>query len=220
MEEWEDIQIYVPESTICSGCILVTTQKPGDETGWSEHNVKLCPFDTTLGSRLLLSSLKVEGSEEENKDLAVEITEIIWGLPLYLNQARGFINFSKSSLEEYLSLVQKTSSIPKNTTADKNLGYDKPPNEAFDITLTRLTVHTLDLLNILAFLNPEGVPEDMIFVEDQPDDELAFLDPYAKLEMIGDLAEYQLVKRETAAGDPCLSMHRSLQRALLDKLNR
>lgn len=189
VEQWEDIQKYVPESTVSSGCILITTQRPGDQIGWSENNVKLAPFESSLASELLLSSMKLNADKEYLQDLAVEITDIIGGLPLYLNQARGFMNSTKSpsknSLEEYLSLVQNTSTIPKNISVDRNLGYSEKPNAAFDLTLSRLTEHTRDLLNILAFLNPEAIPEDMIFVHSQSDDELQFLDPNDKYVMFG-----------------------------------
>ncbi|KIM98634.1 hypothetical protein OIDMADRAFT_56981 [Oidiodendron maius Zn] len=219
VETWDDIIVYWPSSTDSSSSIIITTQKPADVLPWSNNIVQLLPFDKPAGSSLLLTRFKGDESTEEEKDLASEITHIVGGLPLYLNQATGFMKISQCSLAEYLAMLQKSSSIPENSTADKNLGYDKPLNAAFDVALTKLSDNARNLLYILAFLNPEAVPESMIF-SDHSDNDLAFLRfDENKFSMVAQLRDSQLVRRETINGDVCLATHRSLQRAILHKLN-
>ncbi len=131
-------------------------------------------------------------------------------------------------------MLQKTSSILENPTADRNLGYDKPLNAAFDVALTKLSNNARSLLYILAFLNPEAVPASMVFSNHRAKD-LAFLKSdenkyesnssligmltLRRFSMVAQLRDSQLVTRDIVNGDFCLATHRSLQRAILNKLN-
>ncbi|KAG4415580.1 hypothetical protein IFR04_011300 [Cadophora malorum] len=222
VETWDDIELYCPRSTSSSSSIILTTQKPADIFTWfmwSSNNIHLEEFNGATGSSLLLSRIKHDDSSAEEVDTALDITNIIGGLPLYLNQATGFMKMSQCSLAEYLAMLQKNSSIPENRTADRNLGYDKPLNAAFDVAMTKLSDAARQLLYILAFLNPEGVPELMVF-STHTDDSLAFLRAdETKFDLVAQLRDSQLVRREKINGDDCLVTHRSLQRALLSKLN-
>lgn len=145
--------------------MIVTTQKPADVLSWSPNVVQLLPFDDVSGSSFLLSRFKGGNNTEDDREMAAEITHLIGGLPLYLNQATGFMRILQCSLAEYYEQLQRTSSIPEHQTTDRNLGYDKDWNAAFDLALKPLSRNALHLLYILSFLNPESVPESMIFSE-------------------------------------------------------
>lgn len=79
---------------------------------------------------------------------------------------------SKNMFEEYLILIQRTTSI-RPSGIDMHLGYDEAPTAAIDLAFERLDDWTRDLLYVLAFLHPGGVPGD-VFVPDQTDPQSSF----------------------------------------------
>ena len=127
--------------------------------------------------QLLLTDLNAGADEAHCKDLALEIVQIIGSLHLFLNQARAYMRrinvTSKNMFEENLALIQRTTSI-RPSSIDMHLGYGKAPTAAFDLAFERLDDRTRDLLYVLAFLHPEGVPEDVLFVPDQTDPQSSF----------------------------------------------
>lgn len=129
-----------------------------------------------LSPQLLLTDLDAGVDEVHCKDLALEIILVIDSLLRFFSPARAYMRCtnvtSKYMFEEYLTLIQRTTSI-RPSGIDMHLGYDEAPTAAFDLAFERLDDRTRDLLYVLAFLHPEGVPGD-VFVPDQTDPQSSF----------------------------------------------
>ncbi|KAL8874005.1 MAG: hypothetical protein Q9174_000601 [Haloplaca sp. 1 TL-2023] len=99
--------------------------------------------------------------------------------------------------------------------------YDKTPSTVFDLAFSRLSEDAKVLLYLLAFLNPDGVPETMLSIQG-PDEGLAVLDNSSRsrfFSAIANLRNSQLVKRENQMNENILTTHRSIQTAVLHQLD-
>lgn len=110
-----------------------------------------------LSPQLLLTDLDAGVDEVHCKDLALEIILVIDSLLRFFSPARAYMRCtnvtSKYMFEEYLTLIQRTTSI-RPSGIDMHLGYDEAPTAAFDLAFERLDDRTRDLLYVLTFLHP------------------------------------------------------------------
>ena len=148
----------------------MTTQKAG---GWADSKLLIEPFDPVVGSSLLLNQLGME-KDDSSKDLAEEISESVGGLPLWLNQVGGFIQLSKCSLAEYIISHHASNNLLGGENVGENWRYEKAVSTVFDRPVKELSKNAAGLLYMLAYLNPDGIFEDMLLSQ-HVSDELDFL---------------------------------------------
>jgi tetratricopeptide (TPR) repeat protein len=169
-----------------------------------------------LFSHLRRTSLSITNSE---KKVANNIVEELGCLPLAVAHIAGYIDQSQSSLEGFLKefYVRRHGSEIWNRPPSAATAYYMPGTlgTVWDIAIDSLQPPTRTLLDVLSFLNPDSIPE--ILFADLPPEKFY----YASFnQLVADLRRRHLVERISRDSVPSLSIHRSLQRNLLFKLDK
>ncbi|KAJ5756952.1 uncharacterized protein N7511_007134 [Penicillium nucicola] len=223
---------YLPCST--HGAVILTTQS-SDFQQMTTSSIHVQGFvNKKEGAAMFKHYL---ANKQPEPELTETISELVGGLPLALAHIAGFVNQTNCSLTEFLKAFEKRNEGARIWSSERSTTtyqYEGSLDAVFDVALGALDNKTRTLLECLAFLDPNGVPEDMIFKE-HCDECLSFLDDatgIGSLEIRRKLTSRHLVEVQTArpmaatnlthpsiATVPALIVHRSLQKNLLYKLN-
>ncbi len=152
------------------GDVLLTTRLQASGTIAQSIEVEKMGLDE--GVTFLLRRTKViapgaslDEAMKENQAQAAEIVAVLDGLPLALDQAGAYIEETRCGLSQYLSLYgtrRKELLLrrgrfpvdhPNSVVATWSLSFQQVEQES---------LAAADLLHILAFLNPEAIPEEII----------------------------------------------------------
>lgn len=106
-----------------------------------------------------MTGLKVPSASDSEDALA--ISRAFGGLPLALTQVGGFIAQRKMALHEFLPLYEKYSSkIDCRKTPGSD--YEYTLGTVWDVSFGKLPEESTRLLSVLSFLDPDGIPEDIL----------------------------------------------------------
>lgn len=189
---WIHIARYLPNALKHSnGSVLITTQAETlIEPSRNVTKIRLNPLYQQAGSEMLLSYLGRDTMRDPEKDLAKEVSVFVGGLPVAIAHVAGYVTFSEITLEELIETFRewrKRTGIATDEADDlpasfreASFSYDETLAMVWEVTLRELTEDARDLLNILAHLNCEAVPQRMLWaLHDEPS--LRFLDPREKV---------------------------------------
>lgn len=209
------------------GHILLTTRVQA--TGTRAQALAIETMTPDEGTSLLLRRAKLIAPHGEALDTSTEeyqrareISEMMGGLPLALDQAGAYIEETACGLEEYLARYrqQKEVFLQRRGSLDEHEPVATTWSLSFE-KVARTNAGASALLNFLAFLAPDAVPieilarggaaleEPLATVAAQP----SLLD-----EAIRDLRRYSLIQRSPATNS--LSLHRLVQVSLLHMMTR
>jgi tetratricopeptide (TPR) repeat protein len=175
-------------------------------------------------TKLLVPGASLDQSTVESRSQAAEIVSALDGLPLALDQAGAYIEETRCGLSQYLDLygtrrkelLQRRGRFPvdhpDSVAATWSLSFQQVEQE-------RLAA--ADLLRLLAFLDPEAIPEEIIIMgaaELGPTLEGLDSDPLKIDTVIELLLRYSLIRRTSESQS--LSMHRLVQAVLKDGMDR
>lgn len=166
---------YIPAST--KGSIIITSRYVDMEVPGSLR-ISVNPLDSLSGATLLHYIVHAENCSEiqQNRPSAEEISKIPGGLPLPIVMAGAYILMMNMSLAEYLqSLGEQRSLLFSSAQTSKTWQYPKTLANVFDDTLRSLSPDARDLLDCMAFLDPDGIPEPL-FLRKESERSRAFLD--------------------------------------------
>ena len=170
-----DLAPYLPSDTKSQGCIIITTQRPQSQRITKDFYVmELQSLNEERGAKLLFSYLERDPTDETGSDLAHEISAIVGGLPLAITTIGGYINDSGSSLKEFLGIMKQSSNAWEETHDKKLKNYERTLSTVFEIALKELPSNARNLIIILAFLNPDSIPEEILLAVDDSE-EVKFL---------------------------------------------
>jgi hypothetical protein len=173
-----DLRPYWPPST--SGSIIITTQR-SEAAHWTSSSIWLDVFSEDEGSKFILSLTGLDGQSASEKTVsqAKQVSNELGGLPLLLSHVAGFMGSSKCSLETLLEHLQQPTSLKRiwayDSSTSTNFQYGEPMQKVWRLALDALSDEAETTLNIIAMLNPDGIPEDLLVDDWAPD--LAFLHP-------------------------------------------
>ncbi|KAH7408885.1 hypothetical protein BKA64DRAFT_570324 [Cadophora sp. MPI-SDFR-AT-0126] len=216
----KSIRGYIPAGS--RGSIIYTTQS-SDLRNISGSNIQVSSFNSEEGASLLVRHLQDDNYEEEQPRMA---SELVGGLPLAIAHVAGYINSSQSTLQNFMDVFKDRrigSRIWSGPPGASTFQYEKSLAIVFDIALDDLTPEAPELIECLAFLNPDSMPEAMLFHEEG---KTSLVEPtmsgdFQKMELRKTLSARHLVERYAKPGyEPALSIHRSLKQALLYKLDQ
>ncbi|MCJ1246224.1 hypothetical protein MMC30_003430 [Trapelia coarctata] len=220
LEETDDLLTYLPTKPECKGSVIITTQKAHMMSVTDNfRKIPLQPLTSDDGAKLLFKSMDREPLNEQENSYALQISEWVGGLPLAIATIGGYMKLSSSSANRILARLQRSSKVWASSGEGAVSHYKKTLATVFDLALSELKPNTRHLIDIMAFLNPDHIPEEMLVLkQDSPG--LQFLnDEDEFLEMTHDLGLRQLVKWSTTSTGAYLSIHRSLQRNVLHSLH-
>ena len=158
------------------GSVLLTSRDFSASFSPATTGLHVQPFEDSVGAAALLTLINKDNKSTENQVLAEDITHVLGGLPLALNQIGGFIVQQRLALKDFLPLYEKNAA-KINARKSRLSDYEHSLNTVWELALSQLAENASKLQKLLAFLDPDQIHESMLTSE--PDhgscDEFAFL---------------------------------------------
>lgn len=169
-DDAQDLVPYWPINLKHRGSVIITTQIAGfSPISESFKKVEVPSFTSAEGSICLFKYLERGHLEVEERNSAKELTRLVGGSPLALATIGGYVGPpSNYSLTDFLKDFNKKSLFWNCEDVSTVRAYERSLATVFDIALDELDDDAKRLLEVLAFLDPDGVPEDIlrVFFED------------------------------------------------------
>jgi tetratricopeptide (TPR) repeat protein len=145
------VRDYLPEQI--SGHVLLTSRNPD----WREFSkIEVKPWSREESLEFL------QHAGPADKEVAETIADALGDLPLALEQALAYIDETKISLADYLELLRNQR--PELLVRGQAHDYQKTVGTTWRLALASVEQHPVaaaELLNLCAFLDPEGIPRDL-----------------------------------------------------------
>jgi len=143
------------------GSILITTRDYSAASHPASHRIQVKSFNANTGAATIIRMLGSRYNDEENLAKAKEISQVLGGLPLTLNQIATYIQQQRIGLEEFLLLYTKHyTRIYKKKPAD--FDYEHTIATIWKISLGKLSDNPSTLLRLAAFLGPGQIDEILL----------------------------------------------------------
>ena len=212
MEDIDDLNPYLPLETIVRGSIIITTQKPISFSFTKVFaSIHVKSFGQDDAAALLFKYIQKEPADEKEEQVARELSDSVDGLPLAIATIGGYINQSGSNLVEYVETLRTSSNAWTASAVGPVNQYEKNLETVFDIAIAELSDSARGMIGILAFLNPDYIPE-ALFERAIETHSLDFLRNKADLiDLIRELRRRQLIRRDYSGTEPYLATHRTVQ---------
>ena len=153
----------------------MTTQKINLPTVTAKFYKNDIPsLDPENGAKLLFKYIRRQPIDEAEKDIAEGLSYLVEGLPLTLTTFGGYMYGSSSSMQERSDNLHSWSKMWAVSAKDTLSQYDKTLESAFQIALDKIPINARGRVNMLAFLSPDSIPEDL-FVAGHYEEHLEFL---------------------------------------------
>lgn len=220
---------FIPTSHV--GAILLTTRLAQTQPLAAPLSVE--PLDERVGAELLLHRARLLGQGQVLEDAlardqqaARQISHLVGGLPLALDQAGAYIDEIQCKVQDYLAFYQQDQQVRTRLLVRRGKGgveHPEPVATTWGLAFTQVeqaSPAAADLLRACAFLDPDLIPEELLkqgasFWSAR----LAQIteDAFQWNETLGELLKYALVKR--SRDQQALSLHRLVQTVLRDALD-
>lgn len=214
----------------CAGHILLTTR--ASATGTLAHAFEVRPMEAIEGASFLLRRCKMHPQGTAPVDLfesdyshARNIVHMLGGLPLAIDQAGAYIEETACGLASYRQLYQAQhqallqwrggfagTSHPESVATTWSLSFEK---------ILHTNLAATELLDLLAFLAPDAIPEEIITEgasELGPLLKATASNPLTFNSTIRDLRQFSLVQRDPET--KTLAIHRLVQTITRDRMDR
>ncbi|KAH6614418.1 P-loop containing nucleoside triphosphate hydrolase protein [Chaetomium sp. MPI-SDFR-AT-0129] len=155
--EMGSLQRFLPESTRGHGSVLVTSRKPAPDPGTA--SIEVSTFTLSEGTQFLLKRLgrlEVNPTQEE-VGLASAVVDSLGCLPLDIDEAAAYMRMNQIPLAVYLDKFKTIGwELPSRSA------YSRSLDKAFYPTLAGLSAEGIAALQLLAFLYPDRLDEDVL----------------------------------------------------------
>lgn len=191
---------------LTGGQVLVTSRLGPERWGGS---VKLLPVDeldpANAAAFLLERSAGRRRPRDDDDAIAGRLAAELGGLPLALEQAGAYVCLLRLTLHDYLQQWLRSRDTLLAWFDARVMGYPRSVAATWQTSVARLSPPALRLLQRLAWLAPDPVPESLLAVRCLAQDPVAD----AGMAALAELASYSLVRRDDAL--PRFSIHRLVQ---------
>ncbi len=214
---------FIPPAS--KGHVLLTTRS--QFTGTLAHPIELEKMQPDEGALFLLRRAKlIESSLEEASAAdaieARDIAQIMDGLPLALDQAGAYIEETGCSLFEYIRLYREQHSTLLDWRGEASSEHPEPVTTTWLLSFAKVeqaNPAAADLLRLCAFLDANGIPEEIITAGAADLGELlqpVAADPHKLDAAIATLRRFSLVYRNPDSR--MLTIHRLVQVIVRDRM--
>jgi len=210
------------------GHVLLTTR--ASASGPFARRLEIDSLLPELGALFLLrrSSLlppdaTLEQVSYQERELAVHISQEMGGLPLALDQAGAYIEETQTTLADYLHIYQQRRAELLKERGEFVVNHPESVSTTWLLSFEQVAEHSpvaVDLLHLLAFLAPDGIPEEIIIGGAKHLGKslvTVTTDAFLLDKAIKALLAYSLLKRERE--QKTLSVHRLVQAVLRDMMS-
>ena len=218
------IKELLPRKT--RGSTLITTRS--QITGTIAHRIEIEKMNPKEGALFLLRRTGIlapedpfEQASQQHQQQAKEITNLMDGLPLALDQAGAYIDETRCGLDGYIHLFQTRQHDLLKRRGKHVLDHPDPVATTWSLSFEKVqqaNPMAVDILSLCAFLDPESIFEE-IFTEgaSQLGPVLSTIDedPLAFNDAITSLLNYSLIRR-----DHTLTIHRLVQLMLKNGMDQ
>lgn len=207
----EPLANRVPRRLDSRKLLIVTTQNRsiGEDLTNGEPCLEVGPFSVEEAQGLL--RFKARGAVDQSDALKLkELVEVLGRIPLAITQAAAFMVRNRFKVEQYLGKLQKDERTRMDflsTELQDGRRERGPPNSVFrTLSLSFEQIRTqasrvAQLLSLMAMLEPERIPEDLLREQDEKEVDFATA--------VGTLIDYSLITKEI--GEETCSMHPLVQ---------
>ncbi len=212
-----------------TGDVLLTTRLQA--LGTVAQSIEVEKMGLDEGVMFLLRRTKViapgaslDHAMKESQAQAAEIVAALDGLPLALDQAGAYIEETRCGLSQYLDLYGTRRKELLLRRGRFPVDHPEPVATTWSLSFQQVEQESMgaaDLLRLLAFLDSEAIPEEIITlgaVELGPTLDSIASDPLKVNEAIELLLRYSLIRRTPEVKS--LSIHRLVQAVLKDGMVR
>ncbi len=212
-----------------AGHILLTTRL--QVTGTLAHRFDLNVLEQQEGVLFLLRRAKciapdacLEEVSEVQQSNAREISQIMDGLPLALDQAGAYIEETGCSLSDYLTRYQTRRAVLLNQRGTYSADHPESVTSTFSLAIEqveRASPAAADLLRLCAFLHPDALPEEVLVEavsQLSPALQAAAVDTLTLDTAIKELRRFSLLRRHPET--KTLTLHRLVQAVLRDTMSQ
>ena len=210
------------------GHLLLTTR--AQSTGIFAQSIDLDQMELEEGALFLLHRAKLLGPDAPLEQapqglapIAKELTQIMGGLPLALDQAGAYIEETECSLSDYRERYQTRQASLLNRRGNLVGAHPASVSTTFFLSfekVERANPAAAELLRVCAFLAPDAIPEE-ILTEGASELGAALesvaADPLVLDETLAALRTYSLLRRH--AESKTLTIHRLVQAVLKDRMD-
>lgn len=117
--------------------------------------------------------------------MALQLSAALGGLPLAVAQVSGYLSTINYTIQEFLEVYHETGHNGDDMLFGleaTDCNYDLTLKTVWDMTMTKLNPKAQSLLRVLAFLDPDNIPEYLVSGSDvrKADSELDFLHSKAR----------------------------------------
>jgi TIR domain/NB-ARC domain len=227
----DDFALVAPYIPIGSGHVLLTTRVGGtvelaQPLELRSLNVEDGALSLLRRAGLLRWNQLLKDTSTEHANAARELAQQMNGLPLALEQAGAYINDTKCGVIKYLEHYERYRTKLQNLQSGMVPDYAIPVAPALMMSSLMIgrTSMAFALLQLCAFLAPEGIPDAFVVLTAPVLGELLSQmadNPILLDQTIRPLVRYSLLEREEQSGTALttLSIHRILQLVLLDEMD-
>lgn len=191
------------------GHVLVTTRY--QSWGSTARNLALTPFDVNVARDFVLSR-----TNDGDAESALELVAQLGGLPLALEEACAYMDATGRSIASYLKLFQSHHHALLSRSRPRG-EYPATLQTTWEVSfleLEKTQPAAVRLVNLLAFLGPDDVPESLLLESDVLLDG-KLLDQLEMDDLVASLRHYSLIKVDHGA----VSLHRLVQMVIRDRLS-
>ena len=174
-------------------------------------------------TRILNPEDTFEQASEQDQQQAQEITKLMAGLPLALDQAGAYIDETRCGLDGYIQLFQKRQSDLLQRRGKNVLDHPDPVATTWSLSFEKVqqaNAMAVDILSLCAFLDPDSIFEQ-IFTQGAtklgPVLSTIKEDPLAFNDAITELLNYSLIRRTP---DHILTIHSLVQLMLKNGMDQ
>ena len=154
------------------------------------------------------------------EEIARDLYAVVDGLPLAIAIMGGCIDQVGGNLGIFIGRFRTSSDAWTTRAVGPVTQYEKNLEVILDIAITELSDNARTMIGILAFLNADHVLEEM-FITAIEKRSLGFLNNEADLlELVHDLEQCELIRRDVSGTEPYLGTHRTVQWNVLLYLSR
>ncbi len=217
---------FIPPAA--KGHVLLTTQAQATGDIQAIEVRDMLPED---GALLLLRRAKfvkpdapLTAARDSDRDIAMQISTVLGGLPLALDQAGAYIEGTRCGLGAYLDRYRE-----RRAELLRTRGGFSPPHPESVVTTFALSFEKVagashaaaDLLRFCAFLHPDAIPEE-IFTKGAaalgPNLSAVAADPLKLDAAFAEILKYSLLRRDADA--KTLGVHRLAQAVIQDGMTK
>ena len=229
LDNVEDVTMldeFIPP--VYRGHILITTRSHA--VGELARATEIMQMQPQEGALLLLRRAKLIATDTNPRTNvttdsmnAQEISVLVDGLPLALDQAGAYIEETKSSLPDYLNTYRERQIALLKRRGKFIANHPLSVSATFQLALEKIehtNTNALELLKLVAFLHPETIAQEIFTTEDadlQPPLQSLVEDTFELNEAIEELLKFSLVRRN--AETRVFGIHRLVQAVIKDMLN-